>query len=97
MLFDRKTLPATVNILQQKRNKTLVEIVLKEGRNRQIRRVARQLGFKVIGLHRTAIGSITLENGARKNLALGDYRHLTLTEITLLYQTFQEKCPTITT
>ena len=38
-----------------------LEIVLQEGRNRQIRRVAQQLGYPVIKLHRTAIGSIQLQ------------------------------------
>ena len=42
-------------------DQSCLEIVLQEGRNRQIRRVAEQLGYPVIKLHRTAIGSIQLK------------------------------------
>ncbi|MGA7932616.1 MAG: pseudouridine synthase [Kovacikia sp.] len=61
MLSDRRTLPAQVDLLEcHLDHQTLLQIVLKEGRNRQIRRVAEQLGHPVIDLHRTAIGPIQL-------------------------------------
>jgi 23S rRNA pseudouridine2605 synthase len=44
----------------QSPDQTLLEIVLYEGRNRQIRRIADQLGYPVIRLHRVAIGPIRL-------------------------------------
>ena len=58
VLAGKKTLPAQVKIIKTRPNgdKTLLEIVLKEGRNRQIRRVAEILGYPVIHIHRTAIG-----------------------------------------
>lgn len=91
MLFEQKTLPAKVRILQQKSTKTLLEIILTEGKNRQIRRIAEQLGFKVIALHRTAIASITLYTELRNDLARGDYRHLTTEEVIFLQKTFKDK------
>ncbi|APB35271.1 pseudouridine synthase [Gloeomargarita lithophora Alchichica-D10] len=71
-LDGQPTLPAQVRILQKTAHQTLLEIHLREGRNRQIRRVAAQLGYPVLRLHRQAIGEIQL--GA---LPLGHLRPLT--------------------
>jgi 23S rRNA pseudouridine2605 synthase len=81
-LSGRKTRPAQVRIIRQNQNKhqTLLEIILKEGRNRQIRRVAEQLGYPVIHLHRVAIGPIHLQQ-----LPPGKYRHLQPSELIFLY------------
>ena len=84
ILFGRKTLPAKVTVIKQEREKTLLEIVLIEGRNRQIRLIAARLGFSVISLHRVAIGSITLKSIDRGNLSPGEYRHLSKTEVDFL-------------
>ncbi len=84
ILAGKKTLPARVEILKQVSNKTLLEVVLTEGRNRQIRRVAEQLGFKVIKLHRTAIGPIKLQNNNEPILSRGNYRFLKEFEIRFL-------------
>ncbi|NEQ65635.1 MAG: rRNA pseudouridine synthase [Symploca sp. SIO1B1] len=81
-LAGKKTLPAQVQVLKQGRKETLLEIVLKEGRNRQIRRVADLLGYQVINLHRIAIGTITLQESV---LSSGCYRHLQELEINSLY------------
>lgn len=61
MLDGRKTRPAKVSAIAQNRRSTCLEIILQEGRNRQIRRVARQLGYPVHQLQRTAIGLIRLQ------------------------------------
>ncbi len=74
-LAGQLTAPAQVNVLHPKAP-ALLEIVLHEGRNRQIRRVAEQLGHPVISLHRTAIGSIDLGD-----LPRGHCRELTPQEI----------------
>ncbi|NET55754.1 MAG: rRNA pseudouridine synthase [Symploca sp. SIO2E6] len=81
-LAGKKTLPAQVRVLKRERKGTLLEIVLKEGRNRQIRRVAELLGYRVIELHRMAIGTITLSESV---LSSGCYRHLNKLEIGSLY------------
>jgi pseudouridine synthase len=82
---DRPTLPAQVELLQVQQQygkpQAELEIVLTEGRNRQIRRVATQLGHPVIDLHRCSIGMIELRTSTGQMLDLGEYRHLTLTEI----------------
>ncbi len=84
ILSNQKTLPAKVTVVKRELNKTLLEIVLTEGKNRQIRRVAQQLGFKVLSLHRTTIGTISLNSSEHGNLPPGKYRHLTETEVIFL-------------
>ncbi|MGA1474378.1 MAG: pseudouridine synthase [Prochlorothrix sp.] len=80
-LDGKLTLPATVKRVQQKPDRTCLQIQLWEGRNRQIRRVAEQLGHPVLRLHRTAIGPLSLDP-----LPPGQWRHLTLQEIQNLTQ-----------
>jgi 23S rRNA pseudouridine2605 synthase len=79
MLDDRPTLPAIVRVLDQNQNDTLLELTIREGRNRQIRRVAEQLGHPVRKLHRVAIGSIQLGK-----IPSGQYRYLSESEIKYL-------------
>ncbi|MEL7038162.1 MAG: pseudouridine synthase [Cyanobacteria bacterium J06592_8] len=82
ILEGRKTLPARVKRLQPKMDAhTLLEVILFEGRNRQIRKVAEQLGYPVVKLHRIAISSIPLNSPGKPELALGHYRRLTPSEI----------------
>jgi 23S rRNA pseudouridine2605 synthase len=56
-----------------------LEIVLSEGRNREIRRMLAQVGHKVQRLKRTAIGPLRLGT-----LKVGEYRRLTREEVHLL-------------
>jgi 23S rRNA pseudouridine2605 synthase len=84
MLDNRPTLPAKVRAIEDKQRQTLLEIVITEGRNRQIRRVAEQLGFKVLKLHRIAIGNISLNASRSLKLPPGGYRNLTTSEIEFL-------------
>lgn len=71
MLKEGKTAPAKVIIKWKKFNRTLLEITLSEGRNRQIRRMCGKLNLEVLDLKRTAIGPIKLEN-----LIEGSFRYL---------------------
>lgn len=79
LLEGRLTRPAEVLVLQSTDKITQLEIILWEGRNRQIRRVAEQLGYPVLKLHRVAIGSIRLGD-----LGCGQYRPLTSPEVLFL-------------
>lgn len=78
-LDGQLTLPAKVVAIQHQQDRTLLEIVLTEGRNRQIRRVATLLGYPVLQLHRTRIGNISIDGD--RSLSIGNYRHLQLTEL----------------
>lgn len=91
ILNGRKTLPAKVRILREQPGKqTLLEVILFEGRNRQIRRVAEQLGYPVIRLHRTAIGPILLQLPGEPQLSSGKYRPLKDFELKLLKTQIQK-------
>jgi pseudouridine synthase len=80
MLMNKKTLPAQIKVLKRCERQTLLQVILHEGRNRQIRRIVEILGFNVLKLHRTAIGSIQLN----LTLSSGRYRNLNDDEIYFL-------------
>ena len=85
MLSGRRTLPTNVTVLEQSpQRQTLLQVILTEGRNRQIRRVAEQLGHPVRYLHRTAIGPIQLQSPGTVPIASGQYRLLKDIEISFL-------------
>lgn len=77
LLAGRRTLPTKVTVLKRHpEHKTLLQVMLTEGRNRQIRRVAEQLGHPVFSLHRTAIGAMQLQELGAPPLEKGQYRPL---------------------
>ncbi|MDR1027918.1 MAG: rRNA pseudouridine synthase [Clostridiales Family XIII bacterium] len=70
------TAPAEVEVIRQGAHNTLVEIRIREGKNRQIRKMFAAVGNKVIELERTAVGDVRLNN-----LKQGHYRKLKHDEI----------------
>lgn len=76
VLDGQRTLPAKVSIKRQRRMSVLLEMVLSEGKNRQIRRMCEAVGLTVKELRRVAIGPIRL-----KNLRSGHWRLLSPKEI----------------
>ena len=60
VLDGRKTAPAQVEAVQREEGRTVLEIVLQEGRNRQIRRRCEAVGLEVVRLRRTTIGNVKL-------------------------------------
>ncbi len=76
----RMTRRAEAKLLSVAHGKSYVEIILREGRNRQIRRMCESAGFKLTRLTRTKIGEIELTEA----LPMGKWRHLTAEEINYL-------------
>lgn len=75
-LDGRRTAPAKARVLEQQPGRAVVEIVLYEGRNREIRRMCEFLGLEVARLKRTAVGPVRLSL-----LPQGKYRELTKEEV----------------
>ncbi|NVL90781.1 MAG: rRNA pseudouridine synthase [Desulfobacterales bacterium] len=75
-LDNRQTTPALVKKTGTTGKNTWLEITIKEGRNRQIRRMCSAVGHPVMKLKRTCYGPIRLGN-----LKPGTYRKLTPAEM----------------
>ncbi len=75
----RKTKPAQIKLIRRDRGKTLLEVTLREGRNRQVRRMLANVGFPVRRLRRVKIGPLQL-----KGLAVGEWRDLNAGELRAL-------------
>jgi 23S rRNA pseudouridine2605 synthase len=68
--------PVRVRRMEDRGKYTWLEVVLTEGKNREVRRMIEAVGFKVLKLVRTRIGPLTLEG-----LEVGKWRELTSTEL----------------
>lgn len=79
---DYITKPAKVKILRVDNEKQIsrIEIVIHEGKNRQVRKMCEKIGYPVIALHRSKIATLDV-----KNLKMGQWRYLTKEEIKKLY------------
>ncbi len=74
-----------VRVRSAHRHSTILEIVLDEGRNREVRRLLARIGHKVVKLRRVAMGSLRLGN-----LQPGETRPLSHEEIEALYETARQ-------
>src|SRR5262249_27244151 len=61
-LKDGPTRPALVRILEERPGTAVLEMVLREGRNRQVRRMCAAAGHRVRRLVRVAVGSYRLDS-----------------------------------
>lgn len=80
-LDDGKTAPAKVRIIKRNEKQSLIEMTIREGRNRQVRRMLEKIGHSTLRLCRIAIGDIRLGD-----LKPGERRLLTDSEIRRLLQ-----------
>jgi len=71
--------PSSVRRVEDRGKYTWLEVVLTEGKNREVRRMIETVGFKVLKLVRTRIGPLTLAG-----LEVGKWRALTAAELNAL-------------
>ena len=84
-LEGRRTWPARIKVLSAGPKKTTIEIIIHEGRKRQVRKMFAAIGHRVVALERVAYGGLRLGD-----LPRGRYRFLTRKD---LAQIFSEKNP----
>lgn len=82
MLEDGLAAVVSARILDASRGRTIIELVLAEGRKREVRRMFDAFDLPIERLVRTAIGDIV-----DRTLAPGSHRALTVEEIRSLYRT----------
>jgi 23S rRNA pseudouridine2605 synthase len=80
-LEDGLTAPARVRVVQSRPGGAAIELVVHEGRNRQVRRMCEAVGHPVLRLIRTRLGPL-----ADRDLRPGAWRALTSNEIRALYE-----------
>jgi len=78
-LAEGKTGRASVKILKRNYKESLIEITIRQGLNRQIRRMFAKLGLPVKSLKRTRIGKLNT-----RGLGVGKFRTLTKAEVAYL-------------
>ena len=76
---EGKTNRAAVKILKRSHKESLVEIIIRQGLNRQIRRMLAKVGLPVKSLKRTQIGKLNA-----RGLGVGKFRTLTMAEVAYL-------------
>lgn len=75
----KMTLPAQAKVITIGEGRTVIEMAIREGRNRQIRKMCEAVGLTVKRLRRTMIGPVKLSM-----LGPGEYRELTPAELSAL-------------
>ena len=78
-LSEGKTARAAVKVLKRTHEETILEVIIRQGLNRQVRRIIARVGFKVRALKRTKIGNITI-----KGLKIGASKQLTASQVKYL-------------
>ncbi len=79
VIDNYKTAPAKVKLLKYKDNKSVVQISIYEGKNRQVRKMFDAVGHSVTALKRVSFGEINLGN-----LTVGSWKNLSNEEIQFL-------------
>lgn len=60
VIDEKKTSPATVKVLTKEQGRVVLEIIIREGRNRQVRKMCEAVGLEVARLKRTSVGPLRL-------------------------------------
>ena len=76
---EGKTGRASIKILKRRHNESSIEITIRQGLNRQVRRMLAKIGLPVKSLSRTRVGKLTV-----RGLGVGKFRTLTRAEVAYL-------------
>ena len=71
---------AKIKKIDKRKNTSIVELIIHEGRNHQVKKMFEAMGYKVIKLKREVFAGLTLDG-----LTSSKYRHLSIKEIKTLY------------
>ena len=74
--FTTSKAKVKILMIDKEKNKSRLEITIHEGKNREIRRMCEAIGKKVLALHRSKIGNISV-----KDLKIGTWRYLKQREV----------------
>ncbi len=85
-LAEGKTAPAAVKILKRGKEMALLEITIRQGINRQIRRMLAKVGLKAASIKRTKIAIISV-----RGIGVGKFRAMTKTELGILQKTAKRR------
>ena len=82
VIDGKKTSKAKAKILKidKKTNSSVVELIIHEGKNHQVKRMFEMVGYTVLKLKRESISFLTLDG-----LKSGEYRELNIKEVKMLY------------
>jgi 23S rRNA pseudouridine2605 synthase len=82
MIDGKKTSPSKARIKKydKKTDTSIVELIIHEGKNHQVKKMFEAIGYQVIKLRRDAFSFLTTEG-----IKSGEYRKLTPKEIKKLY------------
>ncbi len=78
-LDGKKTAPAIVHVIEKQEGRVVLEMILHEGKNREIRRMCEAVGLEVARLRRTQIGGVKmgmLKQGAWRDLTEQEVKKL---------------------
>ena len=86
MLDGKVTLPCKIKEIRRMDNRSFLEVTLREGRNRQIRRMFEEFGYVVEELNRVSFSGLTLGS-----LRPGEWRYLKQDELARLKERVQDE------
>lgn len=81
-----KTLPATARVLSADEGRAVLQLTIREGRSRQIRKMCEAVGLEVARLKRTSVGPLRLGM-----LKPGEYRDLTAEELSAIKECIRKE------
>ncbi len=85
VIDGKKTMPASVQVLNDEGDRSVLQITIHEGRNRQIRKMCEEVGLETIRLKRISMGSLKLGS-----LGIGKFRELKKEEVSALKRAAQK-------